>query len=897
MRLGLCAFGLSLCAPIAWAQDFAGVTSKIEKQLAFYLDQDIQIANWMRARSSDIVDSDDRRTIERYYAEVRQKYLSSGLNAISDANFSAALDEYSRQLRSLGFALSHEERGLIAWPPNRSDATHEERLAFSSVQQKKEFNECLNSAMQAYRPNERANEFKVAMGELKTLHSNPMVFGRNLDFVNAYSQNLGRVKNSLKGLDVPTSVVNECCQSSNLENELCLKQIERLNKAKSDLVSKLSDSLPAASYIYAPNPLAVEELSGKDLADIIRERRSMLSKLRQGGTDEKYVDEQDVFETMARCRIRAKQFQNNRVPLQNQAINALGKTIKCAVLPAIATQNWKTPYAKMTYALGAAPIEGKNFEFNCDPNEMMAWDQILEQGRDPNAWGIPQMANPPYIASLRSIPPVSTGLPGVGITADDYIRMMPAPGLENINVGANQSRTSVRVANAQSGTRLGGRSSTLSTGVSRSNGAAIERGQGLAQAVRTSSANIRNNKQSDYYSSRMLMGAKNTGSFLSTGVSRSRVISTADAQNARKQEASVARDRFLRSVGTRASRTTSEGILNDLDRSNSKIRSVDTVGQRNRQIRDEVKVMVQKYLDNIESTRVKAENVRRSIATLVADYDAKVAELELEIKDLPPKQIAEKISAKQAELFQITKELGVKKAEYDGYQAAIMTQNSALTRLVTFGPTNLSITTGGRGTSRGAGSSTRSDDTSGMPAGRGGVRQTSWLEKPQTPTERLWSLLNPFPFAYADSIKDQEAWEAHWNAEWKRFVSQFADYVADRRKVDQENRKEAARLVAARKNAITPENYTFIDQGTLLTIDMFLSELEQETAFMIEGQTAGHFQLQPSVLKRIQETRLETNKARESWIEAQKQQMKILPKSYQDDPDLWWGLMTQVFME
>jgi|GEM_PF-3033760 len=931
IRLGMGVLALSMGFAPAWAStSYNNSADRFMRQLNYYVDQDRALINAMSSRQSDISDHSDRQIIANYYNDIRKVYVMQNVDRLLSSDPASALEKFtqtingsfgtsgsnrvnSEELERIGSEIDdiqsrlnqrniaddvHAQltQDLIALRAKKRDA----EAASREHSYNREFNACVRDKMNLTRLNENA---RIMRGSLDRLSEDMKGSTLRFDSINATAGNYWNqsraMQNALRDFDVsPESTVRPCCVEHEIEN--CQSKIDILVNAKSRLGDDLMPGDLKLDARYVPNPLEVSELSGEDLVDIIQEKRSTLSSLRMGQETDDYVDEQDVFESMARCRIRAKQFQDTRTPMSKTVVNAVGKTLKCAVLPAVATQKWKTGTAKIAFAVGAVPLQVKDFDFSCDPNEMLAWNQVMEQGRDPLAWGIPQMANPPYIASLRQIPPVTTGLPGRGLSADEYLLMTPTPGLDNFSVASNDLRTSARPANSSSGVSLGGRGGTLSSKATRSNSAAIDRGQDLTQAVRSSSSNIRNNNQPDYFASRMLMGSKSTSGFLATGVSRSRIISSKDAQASRSQTASRARQTVLRSVGTTASRSTSEGILGDLDKTTSNLGSVNTVGQQNAQVREEVKGNIQKYLNNIESTRSKAEQTRLSIASLVADYDAKVEELTLEIQDLPPKQIAEKIAAKRSEMFQITKNLGIKKAEYDAYQAAVMEQNSALMRLSTFGPQNLSTTIGGRGAvSTGKTSSSRVSgvDTSGMPNGRGNVQNTSFYDKPISPVDRFWAMLNPLPQAYAVDIKAKEAFEKFWNSEWRRFVGQYGDYVAGRRKVDRANAVEAAQLVAAHKKQITPESYSFIDQGTLLTIDMYLSELEQETAFLIEGNTTEQFRLTPSVLNRVQEARAESSKARESWILAQKEHLKIIPKSYEDDPDLWMGFLPQIFIE
>jgi uncharacterized protein YciI len=117
------------------------------------------------------------------------------------------------------------------------------------------------------------------------------------------------------------------------------------------------------------------------------------------------------------------------------------------------------------------------------------------------------------------------------------------------------------------------------------------------------------------------------------------------------------------------------------------------------------------------------------------------------------------------------------------------------------------------------------------------------------------------------------------------------------RKADADNAREAAQLIASRKKSITLENYAVIDSDTMTTIDMFLSELEAETDYLLEGQRSKQFKLSGEVLNKVQQARHDTLKARDAWGEAQVAAFRLQPKALEDDPFVWWGFLPSIVLQ
>jgi uncharacterized protein YciI len=892
---GLSGLGFAFVSYGAHASDYTNTTKTFVDQLSYRSAQQGAQIGSIISEKDRITDSNDMRVIEAYYNQLRVTYISEpSRRIVTSANPVGALETYVSNLEGLFRSSSSK---LKRAEVNKDNAQFDEL----------DFKECVSNSVNLPNLNSKKEQVRSSLMALQRSMETPYMF-RSMAYVaesrwegkNTLSDGLAAFDQDLGG------IVARCCRDAELDSGKCDNYLSRVANVQEDL-GKNFRNVDYPPVQFTPNPLDVQQLSGQDLAEIISQRRSLLTNLRSKPTEE-YADEQDVFESMARCRVRAKQFQDNRQPMSFQAAFAAAKAVKCSLFPAYASQNLETQWAKLSVAGVAVPIEGKGWDINCSKNEAEAWNTIIDQSRDPSVWGLDQMANPPYIQSLRSIPPVSTGLPMNGITADEYLMLTPTPGLDSYSVASNGMRTTGRPTNAESGPRLGNRSGGSQSGtvfnkVSRSN-SGVEKGQQLVSSVRSASSSIRNNDRSPYYANRLSMGAKSTLGFLQTGVSRSKVLGTSSSAT----ETDGVRRMVLRTAATGASRTTSEGILGSLNGAgtttttgNSGTGSITDIGAKNEAVKAQVKVMVEKMLSNIEYTRTKAEESRIAAMRLASEFDTAYGEMRLKAANQPPKKIQQAISEFMTEQRDLINRGAVKRAEYDAYQAAILEQSSALSRLVTFGPMNGEINAdavgGGRGTTRGSSTSSGSSMPSGLDtSGRGSTRGAWNAPKPDA-MDKLWAMLNPIASAWAATTAAASDFELYYAKEWKRFVTQFGEYVEGLRKADADNGREAAQLIAARKKSITLENYAVIDADTMTTIDMFLSELEAETDYLLEGQRNKQFKLSGEVLNKIQEARQDTLKARDAWGEAQVAAFRLQPKALEDDPFVWWGFLPSIVLQ
>jgi hypothetical protein len=883
LRLAFFGFGLYVVSGSAHADGIANTPfEEFTRQVNERASQHEAQVSSIQANRDRINDSNDMRTIENYYNQTRAHYIADPLRQInSQVNVDQALETYINDIEG-SFRVKTSSL-------KRAETKADKKDSFAELDML-EFKECMYDSLNVGNLRDKKSKIVASLGDLQSRVEAPYQF-RSINYLSGgwggrktVSDGLGFFAQDING------VARKCC-TGDMDKNACEDAARAAHDAKEKLFASFRVDYPTPTY--TPNPLEVQDLTSQELTQIITQKNGTLRSLRSKPTKE-YADEQDVFEQTARCRIRASQFQNTKQPLSFQAAFAAAKAVKCAILPAYAAQNLDTQWAKLSVAGVAVPIQGEGWDINCGANEAQAWNTIIDQTRDPSVWGLDQMANPPYIETMRAMAPISTGLPMAGMTADDYLMLTPTPGLDSYSVGANNLRTVANPRNmggaANSRTQNG--ITNLQTKVVRSN-SGVEKGQQLVGAVRSASNSIRTNDRSSYYANRLSLGAKNTQAFLATSVTRSKTLNrTADAASTDNVRRMV-----LRSTGTRASRTTGEGILSGLNTgSTGTTGNITDIGAQNEAVRADVKNQIQKILDQIEATRVAGEAARTAGLKLTSDYDTLVGELMIDVDQKAPKKIAAKIKESTVERKRLITEMGVQRATYDAAQAKILELNSALMRLATFGPvgTQLDVGTAGRG------STTNGNGTS-MPAGLGGSTNgrgtTRTTQNSRDWLDRMVAAFNPISTAWAAAKDSAQDFERFYASEWRRFKKQYGEYVERLRQADRANAREAALIIASRNKALTKDTYNLIDAETLISMDMFLSEIDGEAEFLLDGHRSKQFKLGNDVVGKIQEARQSAQAAQDLLLEAHIQSLKNAPKSYEQDPQAWVGFLPQILLQ
>ena len=925
-----------------------------------YSDQQRTLAS----RLDTIVDADDRKTVNEYYTQLQRSYLLNPFNEVlSKTGARSAAEKFVKGIEDGfggggGVGLTASEKNKISrlnteignLEAEKTKAqvaqgrgTDEEKEAATDqaaslgriiAAKEKELEElqrkgalggmqkCVQDKVKLPRLENAQKAFDnaiVGVGEILYKPASIQQAGASRDSSSdRMNEHTSIIEKAIKAFDEADldGAVAACCRENGLSKDSseCKQMLGEADALTRELAKDLAVTTPD-SFMRNPNPLEVERLTAQDFVTIIREKKSTLDALRRGkhSENDEYYDEQEVFESMARCRIKAKRYQTRREPMSKKMINALGKTVKCGLLP-LWGASMDTQYQRLTTGIGAAPIQGGGLDFSCDPNEMQAWNAIVDQSRDPAAWGLPQMANPPYIDSLRRLPPVVTGLPGNNLSADDWLYLNPAPGLDNFD-SVSRNRTGISTVNSQAGPRSDVSRNVMRTGASgyavvSAASRGVEQGQSLSRAVRQSSSDIRKGQNAQLGATRMQSGASNTRRFIAKGLDRSRMTSSSARRAGRAETANKVSRVVMRTTGTSASRSTGQGLLGQLGQIGGQqqgLGDIGNVGANVRKVQNSVKQTIQSRINNINLARTKSEEAHKNILSLIAQYDGIVADTAIDMRDKSAKKISGIMKESQAQLYEITRQLGVKKAEYDAYQAAILSENSALSRLATFGPQNYNfIAPGQSGSGRGTASDSSSSPAldavnagampNGLPSGgRGNVTLNTW-DQEGTAWAKLLHFMNPVGNAWAKTKMSDAEYDAFWMQEWRRFKHEFEGYVIGQAQQENQMAVEAAELIAARNASITEETYDYVDYDTIVTMDIYLNELEEESRFLVDGHKQGDFKLTGAVLDTVMKANVEAKASQQLLTEMQIENFKSLPKSFEDDPNLWYGLLPEVLL-
>lgn len=939
------AFAGAICAD-ASASSFQSGSEELLKFLNHVSgNMDRQLAS-LSIRSEECVDNSDRRKIETYLQGTRDDYLKGPLNDALSKNM-GNIDSYVNGIEDL----LGSRRGMSSTDRVRFnkmiedgvDVSNREFQRLSEIDESAEMAKCLQQSINVSRLKDARSDLRTAFSRIQSDMALDYRFAnasatRNKLWINSEKSS---TEQALSKFDLNLeNEVKSCCPSG----QSCSAS---LRKAQ-ELDGKLASAFNGNSFDYKtpPNPLEIDELSCADAVEIIKEQNRTLKKLRTNddvarSEDDKYYDEHDVFESMAQCRIKARRYQGRSAPMKNQVLGMVGGLAKCTLAPMWGSGK-KTSTQQLTSAIAGMDIPG----LECDPGTQEMWDAINAQGRDLNNWGIQGLENADHLVALRSIPPIDTGLAVPGLTASEYLLMTPSPGIDNIaNIQGAGGRTTGNPINAGVGPQMrtaissegsSGRApasvgatvaSTASTNsgsnvsrntISSSSGyslikrasnavnvatqSAVSRGQNLVQGVRTASSNIRKGVDARISSLKLKDSSAKIASTLSTGVSRSMLSSSSNRRSSRSQVASDVRRTTLRTLGSSASRAVGEGILDSLR--NTGGNSVDDIGQQRRDVETAVTSQIQKHLNNIEVARVKGEEAREEIMRITNEHALAIAEARIEADGQPTAVIAEVMRKLHHKIADITTRAGVKRAAYDTAQAAIYAEQSAMQRLMTFGPQNLNVSIPGGDGGRGSTNTNSAGDTyrsitntgampDGLPAdGRGNL---SWLEqqREQSVFAQIWKMVNPIQDAWASTVGDEDAF---FMKEWKRFMAGMESYVEDRRLARDRYRREAANHVVRNNTRNSEENFSRINSNALLSMDMYLNELESEVEFILAEEERKKLAMTVSVKNNVVAAAANAREARQAWNQAQRANFEDLSENPEEYPEVWLSFLPEIIL-
>ena len=693
----------------------------------------------------------------------------------------------------------------------------------------------------------------------------------------ASATNAPAVPAAVPAVPVPVSDAQTACSA--FEKVLPEIQSTHLKDLKPPTLGAVPNPLHE-KYDIDPDQLSVALRDTKTRHSLRKARRS-----RSNDKDMATTEDAMLFE-LSGCIKDAQHRQSKTRPTSTLVMEAIGKAVKCTLLPAIATYYWDTPYQKLTVGASAIPIEGKNWNVNCDPSETAMWDQmrITDPQQIQQMWGIPQMSNPPWVQGLRALPPITTPFPVVGVTAEDLIRGSPqsaftptttptTPG--TVDPGNSRFRTG---GGSTTTTRSGGADESGTGGGSRFRGQS--QGRAFIQLTRATSSDIRRGKNAQKNSAQMASAARSTRNFFQNA---RRTVVKSDLSAGRKTIATSARRLVSISAGARASRTSSGSILSSIrslpTRSNPNSSSGgsggSTVSRREREaIGQQLKAMIDNNLANIKSSITAADEIKKEMTRLISERDRIVQILAVDILDKAPMKIADKVMAAQQKLLNLDAQLGASKAQWDVYDSAVREQTMFIQRVLTFGPN-----------ATGSGLPEISNFPNNYPAG---IRGSS-----SSTTNGAFFRLFDFAEAWAAPAVDPST---HWVKELNRFIEEYADYASSRERADDDSRVAVANFLNKRAQRVEAEPMLWMDTDTLLSAQMFMGELAEESDYLVNLDTQGSLKLDEVSRSNMGEAKIESVEALIEVTKTAKDLLKAKPASYEDNSEVWLGMLPDLLM-
>jgi hypothetical protein len=669
---------------------------------------------------------------------------------------------------------------------------------------------------------------------------------------------------------------------------------------------KTLDSI--AQFGRAPRVPNVTEsgLSEYELGMMLNNRRfsSQLAS-RRGATldDNTAIREEDAIASIAdTCKQAQLDKQKKANPLSKTVVTSIVKAMKCSVIPALTTNFLDTEFQKMSLGLAAADVQGDGWDVNCDPKEIALWDSMrpLDPAEIDKRWGISAMANPAYINNLRMLPPIRAPFPVVSLPSGGFVTpfgnvgvaAQPGSRRDGVNVVANiagtdpRSQTLVRTGRAAS---RGGRSYR-----------GLAQGASLVTGTRRLAGNIVSGRNTVQSAATLRSGASNTRRLAETMVSNNRALGANGSRQANARSAATARVSTRALAGTRASRTTAESMANRVAGRGSRVDStsprgpgVDVVDNRrraNEQERRRIEQLIRLYQSNIEEAVTKSQSVQIKIQEKIAERDAKVNGLMEQIINKAPRTQAKKIQETRLELMNLDKELASMKAEYDVFASSVADQAALIQTLVMFGPEAPNFPGfGGRPNPRGfptvnTGGSRGSPGRSGS-LDRYGDLWAQWFAD-------FW-----IRSAWAATARNLFGSEDAWAEAWQKFQEDLTGYANLRAREDQQQTRELVKAWKERSASITEKSARDFDTDTLTTMEMYSQALVEELGDLSNRSTRRELQLDKTSFDILSQARVDAEAALEALDTVALQYRDSMPKSDEDNPEVWWSMAQELMVQ
>jgi hypothetical protein len=477
---------------------------------------------------------------------------------------------------------------------------------------------------------------------------------------------------------------------------------------------------------------------------------------------------------------------------------------------------------------------------------------------------------------------MSTQFPVIGVTAEDLIRASPQWAFTPAPApAANEENPTSRFRSGRSTTtRDSGGGTTIDAGGSRfRSSSGNSQGRAFIQLTRATSAEIRRGRNPQKNSAQMASAARSTRNFFA---STRKTGSTRNLEKNRNIIASSARKLVSISAGSTASRSTSVGILNSIrampPRTNGGTgtgtgnpgggvsrRDREAIGQR-------LKDVVEAHMANIRSSLTRAEELRKEMNRLIGERDFVVQKLSVEIIDKAPVKIADKVMSAQQKLLNLDSQLGALKAEYDVYDSSVREQSMFINRVLTFGPEAVDTGT----------LPPVSAYPTNFPSGLRGQGSTGAFFK-----------FFQVPDAWATDAKDPAM---HWLNEWERFSEEYRDYSLSLEKNEEKNRMAVASFLGERKKRVEENPMEWMDTETLVAAKMFMSELLEESSYLVNQGANQSLALDSVTLQNLKDSSSESQEALAEVMGLTQELLKAAPQSYADNPEVWLGMLPDILL-
>lgn len=715
----------------------------------------------------------------------------------------------------------------------------------------------------------------------------------------------------------------QCCKQGRKDagdspedaKKFCEKLLGDLQEAQARFKAELNTALPPPAD--APDPGSVFDGDYQLFGYFLQEHRYLKSDLskarRSGGHDlEASADaETEVLENIkSACERGVAKAQDKSKPISKSLITNLGKAIKCHLLPAVATTSWDLQWQRLAVGGASVPVEGKDWDVDCDPNETAQY--LAMRTDDPNQlakqWGLDSLQNPDYIMRLRNLQPSASvsivpnptggyftglGVYGVPQTGTSSI----ASGLRSANgmpysagntgrgvgvmTGSGNSNGSRRLSSSRlstAGVGSGGGVRTLAARTaSSSSRIAVSNGVARATQVRAVGAAIHNNQNPVQLASALQSGAAKTRSFAATVAANNASLSGSQRRSISTQSALQAKSVVTRLAGVRGSQSTAQDILNAVTSGNGNPGTL--VGNLNKPTPEQVNaaqaaqqkqidLLITQAINSIYDKQQKQRQKISEIQSLINERDVLIAATMAEIIDKAPKKQAERVQQLRLELMQKDKEISLLKVEYDGYDAAILQQN-VIAQSLQYGGTTSPYYRGGPGS--GGGSS------------RG---KTNGVYQP------ILDLL--FPVAWAEPTQSLDFIGA-----FQAFIKDLRQQVADRKVEEKKLRQEAYRMYKARGESITAANARDYDSGAIIEASLYADALYAESKDLVESASDDRSpsSIAPNVVSLLVQTRDDANEARKSLDTIALQFKESYPLKADENGEAWWSLVPGAILE